>query len=273
MQMQFLTIPHFGIFRLKPTLNRVMETSVKQSTKPSVNPWQELIFTVVLPSLALEYLSSEDRLGPFGALCASLVFPILFGVYSWQKKLQWNIFSIIGLGTVILSGILGLFEMSSFWIGLKESSISIILALAFPLSHFWKKPLIGALLLQPQIINTRAIQKVNQDPAKASAYESLLKRCSWLICIGMVACSVGNFYYALYILGDAIPGSEAFVKGLSTLNWMSMVVIGVPMMLIMMGVFFHLLRGIEEITKLERDDLLNPGKTVRRQVHHSNSDS
>jgi hypothetical protein len=38
------------------------------------------------------------------------------------------------------------------------------------------------------------------------------------------------------------------------------------MMAVMLVVFIWLLRQIQRITGLERDDLLNPGRTVRSQV-------
>lgn len=248
-------------------MDRCQRRIVSDPKTQQVNPWQELIFTVLLPSLALEYLSADNRLGPFGALCASMVPPILFGLYSWHKKFTWNLFSIIGLGTVILSGILGLFEMSAFWIGIKESSISIVIALAFPVTAWFGKPLLDAIFMQPQFINVRAIQKARLEPHKDRAFKQMMLRCSWTTFIGMTLCSVGNFFYALYVLGDAVPGSEEFVKGLSKLNWMSMIVIGIPMTVIMMMVFFQFLKGAQTITQLEKDDLLNPGQTVRRKIN------
>jgi hypothetical protein len=43
-------------------------------------------------------------------------------------------------------------------------------------------------------------------------------------------------------------------------------VIGVPMLAVTMGLLFWLLRRIQSLTGLERDDLMNAGTTVRRKV-------
>ena len=64
------------------------------------------------------------------------------------------------------------------------------------------------------------------------------------------------------------PGSEAFVKGIGTLNWASALIIGLPLCAVMLLVFLWLIRRIQSITGLEREDLMNPGHTVRRQIGH-----
>ncbi|MEY4485379.1 MAG: hypothetical protein RL693_2831, partial [Verrucomicrobiota bacterium] len=101
---------------------------------------------------------------------------------------------------------------------------------------------------------------------KKSAFDRTLFRASWGMGLGMIGSSVGNFFLALYLLNGKEPGSEAFVKGISKLNWAGIIVGGVPLMVVMMFVFIWLLRQIQRITGLDRNDLLNPGKTVRRQV-------
>lgn len=235
--------------------------------KTPPNPLFEIALTIVLPSLVLEQLSKPERLGPFWALVVSLVFPIAFGLWCWWKRTRWNVFSVLGLVTILLSGGLGLLKLSAFWVGIKETAMPLVIALAFPLSHRFGKPLIHALLMQPHILNVGMIQArlATSAPAK-EAFGQAVFRASLGMGAGMALSSVANFFLALYLLKGKEPGSEAFVKGLGTLNWAGMVVIGVPLMAIMVVVFVWLLRQIQRITGLERDDLLNPGRTVRRQV-------
>ena len=74
---------------------------------PPPNPLLELVFTLVLPSIALDRLSAPQSLGPFWALVTALVFPVAFGAWCFATKRGWNIFSVIGLVTILLSGGLG----------------------------------------------------------------------------------------------------------------------------------------------------------------------
>jgi hypothetical protein len=140
------------------------------------------------------------------------------------------------------------------------------LGAAFPLSHVWGRPLINALLMQPHFLNVRALKAALNTPDKALAFDRAVWRASWGLGLGMIVSSVANFFLVLYLLKGKEPGSEAFVRAIGTQNWAGMVVIGIPMTVSMLVVFVALIHQIHRITGLERADLLNPGKTVRRQV-------
>jgi len=230
------------------------------------NPLVDLALTVALPSFVLGYLSEPNSLGPFWALIVSLLFPLGYGFWCWSKKVGWNAISILGFVTVLLSGGLGLLQLDAFWFAIKESSMIVMLGIAFPISDFWGKPLINALILQPQLINLRAMNAALDTNEKQSAFKAALHSASWKLGLGMIASSVANFFLAMYLLGGKQPGSEAFVKGIGTLNWASNVIIGLMLMAIMLLVFLWLLKQITSLTGLEKNDLLNPGRTVRRQV-------
>jgi len=237
----------------------------KTSAQPP-NQLLELVLTIILPSVVLDKFSAPTSLGPFGALLAALAFPVGFGIWCLWKKVGWTVFSVLGLVTVLLTGGLGLLNLDAFWVGIQQSTMPVILALAFPLSHRFGKPLINSLVMQPHIFNLKALNDSLKVAANKVAFEKALFKASCGLGLGMLASSTANFFFALYILEGKEPGSEAFVKGLGTLNWAGMVVIGVPLMAMMMLVFFWLIKQMQKITGLERDDLMNPGQTVRRQV-------
>ncbi|HEY2574280.1 MAG TPA: VC0807 family protein [Verrucomicrobiaceae bacterium] len=236
------------------------------NSTPPPNALADLVLTVVLPSIVLEQLSDPARLGPAGALVVSLLFPVGFAVWCWWKHAGWNVFSIIGFITVLLSGGLGLLKLNVFWFAVKESAMTLALGMAFPISHLMGKPLINALLLQPHMINVSAMRTALSAPEKHDAFQDALRRGSWGIGFATILSSVGNFLLVLYLLRGKEPGSEAFVKGIGVLNWASVLVIGVPLCAVMLMVFVWLVRKIQSITGLDRADLMNPGRTVRRQV-------
>ena len=234
---------------------------------PPPNPLFELIFTLVLPSLALDQLSKPESFGPFWALVVGLILPIAFGAWCLWKKRGWNVFSVLGFVTILLSGGLGVLKLDAFWFAVKESAMPVMLGLAFPLTHRFGRPLINALVMQPHIINVSSLNaSLAADPAKRSAFNATLFRASCGMGLGMMGSSVANFFLALWLLGGKEPGSEAFVKGIGKLNWVSLLVIGVPMTIVMLVVFIWLLRQIQRITGLGRDELLTSGKAVRPEA-------
>lgn len=226
----------------------------------------DLVLTVVLPSLALEFLSKPERLGPAWALGVALIIPAGYGIWCFLQKRGLNFFSVLGLIAVIVTGGLGLLNLTATWFAAKEAAFPILLGLAFPLSHRWGKPLIEELLLNPQVINRKACQKALDTPVKESAFAAVLKKASWAMAAATFASAVANSILAIQLIGEHAPGSEAYVKAIGKLNWLGFIIIGFPLLFVTIGLLLWLLRRVCAITGLERDDLLNPGKTVRRTV-------
>ena len=238
--------------------------SAPSSSQP--HPLADLLLTLVLPSFVLEWASKPDRLGPVWALVAASAIPIGFGIWCWTQKRGLNFFSVFGLVAVILTGGLGLLNLSAVWFAAKEALFPIILGLAFPLSHRFGAPLIKELLLNPQVINHRVIEKSLDDDEKRGRFESLLRTASWGMLGATFFSAAANFALALHLIGATEPGSEAYVKAIGKLNWMGFLVIGIPLVGLTLLLLLWLLRRISELTGLDRDDLMNPGTTVRREV-------
>ncbi|MCB1226325.1 MAG: hypothetical protein KDK99_10975 [Verrucomicrobiales bacterium] len=236
------------------------------ATSKQPHPLADMLLTVVLPSIVLEWASKPERLGPLWALVLASAIPLGFGLWCWQQKRGLNFFSIFGLVAVILTGSLGLLNLNAFWFAAKEALFPIILGLAFPLSHYFGTPLINELLLNPQVINHRAIQASLDSDAKKQAFAGLLQRASWGMLATTFASAAANFALALHLIGGTEPGSEAYVKAIGKLNWMGFLVIGIPLVGLTLLLLFWLIRRISALTGLDREDLLNPGTTVRRRV-------
>lgn len=230
------------------------------------HPLFDLLLTVILPSLVLESMSKPERLGPAWALVVALLMPLGFGIYCFIKKRGLNFFSILGLVAVIVTGGLGLLNLSAGWFALKEAAFPIFLGLAFPLSFYWKKPLVNELLLNPQVINHRLLQGALDTSDKQTAFTRLLGHASWALAGTMLLSAIANALLVLFYLKGKTPGTEEYIQAIGRQNWVGFIVIGVPMLGVTMTLLFWLLRRIQSLTGLEREDLMNPGTTVRRKV-------
>lgn len=233
------------------------------------NPVLDILLTVVLPSLVLEWLSKPERLGPFWALVVASAIPLSFGVFCLASGRGLDFFSILGLAAVLISGGLGLLKLDAFWFAMKEACVPVFLGLAFPLSHSWGRPLIESVLLAPHLINRPVLERSLTTDQQRAEFGAVLCKASWGMGAAMLLSAVGNFFLALYLLGGKEPGGEAFVKAIGTLNWAGFIVIGVPLLGAMVLVMIWFLRAVRRLTGLERDDLMNPGTTVRKQVRNA----
>lgn len=237
-------------------------------TQKQPHPLLDLSLTIILPSIALEKLSTPDRLGPEWALVVASLLPLGFGLWCYQQKRGLNFFSVLGLIAVLVTGSLGLLNLNAMWFATKEALFPVFLGIAFPMSHRWGKPLVSELLLNPQVINVPLLHQALDTPEKHSAFAALLKRASWGMTGTFLFSAAANFVLALYLLGEKAPGSEEYTKAIGRLNWAGFLVIGIPLMGVTLALLMWLLRSVTRITGLERDDLMNQGTTVRRQVNN-----
>jgi len=230
------------------------------------HPLIDVLLTVILPSVVLESLSKPERLGPAWALVVALLMPIGFGIYCFVKKRGLNFFSILGFIAVVVTGGLGLLNLSSGWFAAKEAAFPVFLGLAFPLSFYWKKPLVNELLLNPQIINHTTLNAALNTESKRGLFRGLLGRASWALAGTMFLSAIANAWMILIFLDGKTPGTEEYIQAIGRQNWVGFLVIGIPMMAALMLLMFWMLRRIESLTGLERADLMNPGQTVRRTI-------
>lgn len=230
------------------------------------HPLADLLLTLILPTMALEWLSKPDRLGPAWALITASALPVGYGLWCWRQKRGLNFFSVFGLAAVILTGGLGLLNLSAAWFAAKEAMFPLVLGLAFPLTHRLGIPLIKELLLNPQVVNHQALNRALDSESKRAAFHDLLGRASWGMLGATALSAAANFALALSLLRTKEPGSEAYVQAIGRLNWVGFIIIGVPLVALTLALLLWLLRRVCALTGLERADLLNPGQTVRRQV-------
>ncbi|MFN7343134.1 MAG: hypothetical protein ACK5TA_07345, partial [bacterium] len=119
----------------------------KKAKPAQENPLANIFINVLIPVLALSYLSKEPgaaeakswHIGPLYALFVALAFPIGYGLWFFVKTKKMNFFSALGLFSVLLTGGLTLFlwnkdgtvkENAAVLFGLKEASIPFVLGFA-----------------------------------------------------------------------------------------------------------------------------------------------
>ena len=220
------------------------------------NVWLNLLCNVVLPGLLLNQLSKEARLGPVWGLVVALAVPLSYGVWDYLRRRVCNVFSILGLISVVLTGVLGLLKTDPFWFAVKEAAIPLLLGLAIPFSLRTRQPLVRLLLYNDQLMDTARIHAALENRQTTGEFESLLARSSWILAASFFASGVLNFVLARWLL-TAPLGTEQFNAQLGRMHWISWPVIFVPMLGVLLFALFQLLKGVEHLTGLKGDELLH----------------
>lgn len=226
-------------------------------SKPKENLWINLICNALLPGLLLTQLSKPERLGPVWALVIALSVPLTYGAYDLIRRKTWNMFSVIGLVSTLLTGGLGLMKVSNLWFAVKEAAIPLVLGLAIPLTLKTRQPLVKTMIYNDQVLDTDRIGRRLVERQALTGFDALLRRASWVLAGAFLFSAILNFILARWIV-TAAPGSAENVAQLGRLNWVSYPVIMVPSVVIMMFALIRLLKGLEALTGLKGDELFHP---------------
>ncbi|MFO7542500.1 MAG: VC0807 family protein [Thiobacillus sp.] len=223
------------------------------ATKP--NPLVELAITLIIPSIILMKLSGPDDLGVVNALLLALAFPLFWGARSLLRERKVNLFAMLGLVSVVLTGGIGLLQLDTQWLAVKEAAIPGLIGLAVIISAYTSKPLVRVLLFSPALMNVERIQENLNQRGTAATFEARLRTATWMLGGSFFFSSVMNYLLATWIVTSP-AGTPAFNEELGRLTLLSYPVIALPSMLIMMAVLYYLARTIKELAGLKLTEAL-----------------
>jgi hypothetical protein len=235
--------------------------------KPPVkkeNTFLNLGFNIILPILVLN--KGKKWLGPqlepyfdnvaVPILIIAVLFPIAYFIYDYFKRSKYNLFSILGLISVLLTGGIGILEIPTAWFAVKEAAIPLLLGIAVVVSLKTPWPLIRTLLYNPEILDVDKVHIALVKHDSERAFEQLLTKCTWLLASSFLLSAVLNFVLARWLVVSP-SGTDAFNQEVGKMMTWSWPVIVIPSMAIMMLVLWMLLGGIKKMTGLNLEDVLH----------------
>ena len=220
------------------------------------NPIVSLVVNIVIPALILKKLSGPDHLGPLLGLALALACPLMYGLWDFLSAKRWNIISMLGLVSILLTGGIGMFKLPTHWIAIKEAAIPGIIGIAIIASLRTRFSLINKLLYNEAIFNLQLIEEALQKKGGQESFQKLLARSSYIVAASFFLSSILNFILAKVIV-HSDPGSVSFNEELGTMTALSYPVIVVPSMLVLMLALWQLLSGIKKLTGLDIEKIFH----------------
>lgn len=219
-------------------------------------PWLELLITLVLPALVLLQLSAPERLGPVAALLLALAFPLGWGLRDFLTRRRLNIFAGLGLVSVLLTGGIGLLELDTGWLAVKEAAVPGVLGLIVAGSALSRYPLVRVLLYTPILLDTARIDAALAQRGNQAAFDARLRTATWMLA-GSFAFSAGmNFVLATWIVTSP-AGTAAFNEELGRMTLLSYPMIALPATLMMLAVLYYHSGGVKRLAGLSLGDVLH----------------
>lgn len=218
-----------------------------------------LICNIAVPTFVLTKLSTDDRLGPQLGMLVALAFPFGYGIYDLIQRRKTNIFSIIGILSVLLTGGLNQMKASTEWFALKEAAIPGMLCVTVLISSRTKRPFIRELLWNDQVIDTEKVEGVLNARGLRAQFDGLLRRASLGLALAFLLSAALNYGLAKYLLKSP-TGTPEFNAELGRMNLLSWPVITLPFFVAMMLVMWRLLTGMTALTGLELEQIFRGGE-------------
>lgn len=224
------------------------------------NPLLNLIFNIFLPIFILN--KGTAILGPFKALILALSFPLGFGLYDLWKRKKTNFFSILGLINIGLTGGLALSGLTGFWFSLKEAAFPGLIGVFVFASAYTRRPFIQGLFLNPKMVDVDLLQSRVEASQRQHDFFQLLKTSTILLSFSFFLSAALNFLLAERIFKPLDPLITEEIRSgmlnaqIAEMTKWSFLVILLPSMVVLLGVFSYLIRGLKQITGLSLEDII-----------------
>ncbi|WP_020533452.1 VC0807 family protein [Flexithrix dorotheae] len=232
------------------------ENSAINQKKEKDSPLMNLVINIIIPSVILMKFSGEDKLGPVNGLIIALAFPLVYGIYDFIKKKKVNFISVLGLVSILITGIIGLLELDAHWIAVKEAAIPFIIGLVVIGSLWTPFPLVRKLLFNEQILNVGKINQILDDNGNREKFDKKMVTATYLLSASFLVSAILNYVLAKVIIKSP-SGTEAFNEELGQMTALSFPVIAVPSTIIMLLALWFLIAGIKKLTNLELKEIFN----------------
>ena len=218
---------------------------------------------IVAPSLVLSKLSTPDALGPGAALLVALAFPLGYGAWDFYRRGKYNLFSVLGLVSVALTGGISLLRLPPSYLAVKEAAIPGLLGIAVLLSLKTRWPLVRSLLFNDAVLDTGRIERALAARDASASFELAMVRATWLLAGSFFLSSALNYLLASTVV-TAAAGSVEYNEQLGKLTALSYPLIALPATLVTAAALFYLFRRLTQLTGLGFEELLHaPTGTTR----------
>ena len=232
---------------------------MKSKTTHKPRQMIDLIVSIIIPSFVLMKLSGESELGASGGLVAALSFPLGWGLFELIKYRKFNFIALLGLFSVLLTGGIGLFELDTKWLAIKEAAIPAVIGIGVLVSTFTPYSLVRALLFNPDLMDVEKIKEKLVEHNGTEAFDKGLMRATYLIAGSFAFSAAMNYILAKWLVTSP-AGTPEFNEQLGELTLYSYPAIALPSMLMLFGIFYYLWRIIHDATGLSLEEVMKDKK-------------
>jgi hypothetical protein len=219
------------------------------------NPLLNILFSIVIPAIILSKFSTPETLGVIPGFLIALAFPVGLSIYQLVVKKQVGFIAILGFVSILLTGLIGIFEIPTQWLAVKEAAVPLLIGLAVLISQYTKYPLIEKIIYNDQLLKIEVINNRLQQNGGQPALKKAMRNATFMVAASFLLSAVLNFGLTKYLVVSP-AGTEAFNQELGKLTALSYPVIALPSTLVMVVALWYLVKQLRQITGLSFEEML-----------------
>lgn len=221
--------------------------------KKKDNALINILVNVVIPSVIMSKYSTPDTLGEVRGLIIALAFPLLYGIWDFIRQRKLNLFSALGLISVLLTGGIGLLQLDRRWMIAKETSIPLLMGIFVLSTLRAKKPLLSAFF--DEILNLERLEDAYTQSGHPGEFDLQLRSSSKLLGYSFFFSALLNFVLAVVVL-EGEPGTQLFTESLGRMTALSFPAITIPMMAVVGYILWKLFHEVKTRTNCDIEDFI-----------------
>ena len=219
------------------------------------NPLLNILLSIVIPAIILSKFSTPEYLGVIPGFLIALCFPIGLSLYELIIEKKVGFIAILGLVSTLLTGIIGILEIPTQWLAVKEAAVPLLIGLAVFISQYTPYPLIEKILYNDQLLKLSLIEERLQANNSKEKIQKGLRIASWMVTASFMLSAILNFTLTKHIVVSP-AGTEAFNQELGKLTALSYPVIALPSTLVMVVALWYLIKQLKQATGLSMEEML-----------------
>lgn len=237
-----------------PNASKQSKVELNQgSEEKKENAFLNIAINVIAPWLILSKLSKPEMLGPFWSLIVALAMPVSYGIYDFATRKKYNVFSIIGFASTLLTGVIGLMQLNRNWMVAKETAVPLLFGILTVTSKNTSWAIVPAFL--GQALDLEQIEDAFKKQEKHQMYDYFINFSTYSLAGSFLLSAILNFILAIWVLKGE-PGSPEFNESLGQMTGLSFPVIVAPMMLVMGFIFYRIFNILKEHAGLDMEDVI-----------------
>ena len=236
--------------------------------KKPESPWSNLGLNIFFPVLIMvKGETIGDSLGmslsPTVILGTALLFPLGYGMRDFAVRKKANFYSILGFGSILMTGGVGLLKLDKDWIAIKEAAVPLLIGIAVLVTSKTRRPLMKMLFFNERIFDVPKIEYALCKNQTVKQFDRLMFRATIVLASSFLMSASLNYAVARYFIRSE-TGTAAFNEELGRMTAWSWVIIAVPCLLVVAILLWHVLNGIQKFTGLTLDQILGDAHSNER---------